>query len=451
MITTPIFTRIMSTADYGQFGVFNSWHGIISIIAALSLAAGVHVQGLIKYDQERREFSSSLQGLSTTLICICAFIYFAFRGFWNNLFSLTTIQMICMIIIIWSTSVFGFWANEQRVNYSYKALVGVTVISSILSTALGIVLVLNMEDKATARIIGWTASCLLCFGWMFFAQMKKGGTYFSVKFWKYALAFNLPLVPHYLSATVLNSADRIMIQRMVGESEAGIYNLAYSVALIMTIFNGALMQTLNPWIYQKIKDMKEMEIAPIAYSTMLLIAVVNLFLILLAPEVVAIFAPKEYYDAIWVIPPVAISAFFMYTYDLYAKLAFYYEKTVFIMAASMAGAILNILLNYVFIGQFGYIAAGYTTLICYAVYVAAHYLFMQKVCRDYCDSRYPYETKKIMLITIPFVTVGLLLLLTYNLPVMRYGILLSGIAAAIVMRKYIIGSVCSVLKIRRDR
>ena len=35
MITTPIFTRIMSTSDYGQYGVFNSWYGIITIIVAL--------------------------------------------------------------------------------------------------------------------------------------------------------------------------------------------------------------------------------------------------------------------------------------------------------------------------------------------------------------------------------------------------------------------------------
>ena len=46
----------------------------------------------------------------------------------------------------------------------------------------------------------------------------------------------------------------------------------------------------------------------------------------------------------------------MYSYDLFAKLAFYYEKTGFVMIASVVGAALNVLLNYIFIGKYGYIA-----------------------------------------------------------------------------------------------
>ena len=36
-ISTPIFTRIMTPAEYGQYGVFNSWYGIVTIIVGLSL------------------------------------------------------------------------------------------------------------------------------------------------------------------------------------------------------------------------------------------------------------------------------------------------------------------------------------------------------------------------------------------------------------------------------
>ena len=70
------------------------------------------------------------------------------------------------------------------------------------------------------------------------------------------MRFNLPLIPHYLSQTILNSADRIMIERITDAEQAGIYSLAYSVSLVMTLFNTALMQTLSPWIYEKIKKGK---------------------------------------------------------------------------------------------------------------------------------------------------------------------------------------------------
>ena len=448
MITTPIFTRIMSTSDYGQYGVFNSWYGIITIIVALGLTGGVHTQGLVKYDKDRKIFSSSLQGLTVSLVVAWLLIYLLFKDFWNTLFKLTTIQMLSMFVIIWTTAAFGFWANEQRVTYSYKTLVIATLLSSILKPTIEIVLVLNSDDRATARIIGWAIADIITFSWMFVSQLVRGRVFYSKRFWIYALCFNIPLVPHYLSQTVLNSADRIMIERLVGSSESGIYNLAYSISLIMMLFNTALAQTISPWMYQKIKGRRGKDIAPIAYITLILIATVNLILILLAPEAVKVFAPKEYYDAIWVIPPVAMSVYFMYTYDLFAKFAFYYEKTKSIMLASILGALLNIVLNYIFIQQFGYIAAGYTTLVCYMVYSIAHYIIMRKVCRDCCDGEYPYTTKKIFMITIPFLGTGFAFMATYNHPIIRYGLVGVAVSVAIIMRKKIIGIVKNIMSLR---
>jgi O-antigen/teichoic acid export membrane protein len=451
MIMTPIFTRIMTPRDYGQYGVFNSWYSIISIIVALSLTGGVHTQGLIKYDKDRNIFSSSLQGLTIVMVCGWLVIYLMFYKFWNTLFSLSTFQMLLMFVIIWTTSVFGFWANNQRVIYSYQILVTVTIITSIAKPALEIIFVKCLENKATARILGWVIVDFIAYGWMFIFQMKKGRVFYSKKFWTYALTFNLPLVPHYLSQTVLNSADRIMIQKMIGDSEAGIYSLAYSLALIMTLFNTAFMQTISPWIYQKIKYHKEKEISSIIYISMSFIAFVNLTLILFAPEAVAFFAPKSYYDAIMVIPPVAMSVFFMYCYDVFAKFAFYYEKTNFIMIASATGAFLNIILNYIFINLFGYIAAGYTTLACFIIYSISHYYFMNKVCDQFCEGVRPYDIKKILQIAIPFIVCGFVLLMTYNYPYVRYGIVIVVVILVIVFRKRLYLPFHSVLALRKSR
>ena len=49
-VTTPIFTRIMNTTEYGQYNVFNSWLSIASIFVSLSLTGGVYAQGLVKFE-----------------------------------------------------------------------------------------------------------------------------------------------------------------------------------------------------------------------------------------------------------------------------------------------------------------------------------------------------------------------------------------------------------------
>lgn len=448
VITTPIFTRIMTPAEYGQFGVFNSWFGIVVIIVSLSLYLGVHIQGLVKFSEGRDVFTSSLLGLTTVFLALWTAVYIVFHQFWNHVFMLTTVQMLAMLVMVWTTAVFNFWANEQRVRYSYRLLVAVTLIVSAARPILEIVLILNSDDKVTARILGIVLVELVGYSWMYFYQMKRGRKFFSKQFWKYALAFNIPLIPHYLSQVILNSADRIMIQSMVGSNEAGIYNLAYSLAMIMTIFNIALMQTLNPWMYQKIKERKDQDMAPIAYGTLIFIAVINLLLIILAPEAVAFFAPKSYYEAIWIVPPVAVGMYFMYSYDLFAKHAFYYEKTTFIMIATVLCAASNIVLNYFAINWFGYIAAGYTTLICYMMYSITHYLFMRRVCDKYCEGEYPYSTTKIVVITIPFMVIGLAFLAVYNHPIIRYSIVAASLIAMVIFRKRIIGFLKQVMDMR---
>ena len=434
MLTTPIFTRLLTTSEYGQYSVFNSWLGVATIIVSMNLAAGVFTQGLVKFEKERDIFASSMQGLTLVLVFAWTIIYLMTYTFWNQLLGLTTVQMLAMLLMIWTSSAFSFWANYQRVDYKYKTLVVVTIIVSLAKPIIGIIFVLKSTDKVTARILGLALVEIIFYSYFAFIQLHKGKVFISKKYWKYSLFYSLPLIPHYLSQIVLESADRIMISDMCDSSKAGIYSLAYALASIMILFNYALTQTTSPWIYKKIKERKINEIAPIAYMSLIIIAVANLLLILFAPEAVAIFAPKSYYDAIWVIPPIAMSVYFMYAYDLFAKFAFYYEKTTLIMFASITGALVNILLNSIFINIFGYIAAGYTTMICYIFYGLIHYLLMRWVCIHYCDGEKPYKFKNIVAITIPFIILGLLFLFTYNYPVIRYGLII--VILGIIMFNY---------------
>lgn len=435
VITTPIFTRIMSTAEYGRYSVFYSWQSIVTIFVSLRLYFGVYTQGLVKFEDDRKVFSSSLQGLTLTLCGGWFGIYLLFHSIINKSFSLNTKQMICMFILIWTTAVFNFWAAEQRVVFKYKKLVLISIVVAILEPVLGIIFVLNFQDKVTARILSLVVVEVSIYFSLFISQLKAGKVFYSHKYWKYALAFNIPLIPHYLSQTVLNSTDRLMINSMIGSDEAGIYSLAYSISQIMLLFNTALLQTITPWMYQKIKGKEEKKIANIAYIGLIIIGIVNLILIVLAPEAVSIFAPKTYYSAIWIIPPVSMSVYFVFAYSLFANFEFYFEKTQYITVASICAALLNIILNYIFIPQFGYYAAGYTTLVCYIVYAAMHYVFMLKINKECMNHVKVYDWKILLLISGSFVCLGFIFMFTYKKVIYRYMTVFLGVLVAIITRK----------------
>ncbi len=450
-ISTPIFTRLLTTAEYGQYSVFNSWLNIVTVFVSLHLYSGVYQQGLIKYEKDKDLFSSSLEGLTCFLVLGWTCVYLVFHDFFNQLFSLTTVQMLAMLVMIWSSAMFSFWSVRQRVELKYKSLVILTLGMSVAKPAVGIIFVLLADDKVTARILGLALVELVLCTPLFLNQFKKDKRVFDKHYWKYALMYNLPLVPHYLSTVILNSTDRIMIQSLVGSNEAGIYNLAYTISQIMTLLNTALLNTITPWLYKKIKDKKIEDISTVAYSTFILVAVVNIIVIALAPEIVSIFAPSAYYDAIWIIPPVAMSVFFMFSYSFFASFEFYYEKTTQITIATVSGAILNIALNYIFIRIFGYYAAGYTTLICYMVYACVHFYFMRKICNNKFNGKQPYQLRYYLAIVVIFLTTGFLLLLTYNYAIIRYSIILLGLFTLIIMRKPLINFIMKLINIRRDK
>ena len=414
VIVTPIFTRLLSTSEYGQYTLFNSWLEILGVVITLRLSYGVFMQGLVRYDYNKDEYTSALMGLTTLLTLIAYAIYLPFRSFWNGLTGMNTFLMLCCITSAWAVAVFGFWATRQRVEYRYRALVAITLVVAVVTPVAGIAAIVSTEImKVEARVGVVVAVELLAYSGMFVYYMAKGKSFFQPDFWKHALMFNVPLIPHYLSRSVLNQSDRIMINYFVGSSAAGIYGLAHSLSWIMNIVNQALANTLNPWIYGKIRSGDHESIATVSYLLIIIVALANLILIAFAPEAVSIFAPPAYHEAIWIVPPLSASVFLMFTYNLFADFEFYFERTRLVMIASLVGAATNILLNLVFIPMYGYLAAGYTTLFSYSVYVLMHYAFMRHVQREEMGGVRVYSVKKILGLCTLFISLAAILTVSY--------------------------------------
>ena len=104
------------------------------------------------------------------------------------------------------------------------------------------------------------------------------------------------------------------------------------------------------------------------------------------------------------------------------------------MIASVTAASLNIVLNYIFISRFGYIAAGYTTLFCYFVQAIMDYIAMKHVI-----GRDVYNMKYIASLSVGVVAVALISNLVYSVPIIRIATILFLCTSCIAYRKKIFG------------
>lgn len=440
-ITTPIFTRIMTTEQYGVYNVYQTWHDILSVFITFGLASSVYMKKMIELDtqDEKDKLTCSLQGLATLTTIIWLVVYLVFRSFWNQLFRLPTLIMLTIPVSVLMTTAFDFWAARARINYKYRALVAVTLLTSILKPVIAIIAIKQTVETAYARVFSVTGVEVLVFSVLYIVNFRSKKEVVNKAYWKYAMLFVLPLIPHFLSQRILSSSDRIMIERMIGKSETGIYGLANSIGSMLSVVVLSCDGVLAPWVYSVIKKDKGSEIRKVSTYTVIMMAVLSLAVIIVAPELVSFFAPSEYYDAIWTLPPLVLSTFFMMVYYFFVYYEYYFEETKSIMLATMTSAAVNIGLNYFFIKRFGYIAAGYTTLFCYILYTLFHYVVYIKTCKKKGIMNPPYPVKLFLLVSVILIVLGLCSMLIYKKPVIRYLIISSIVILAFVKRKDIIG------------
>lgn len=448
-ITVPLFTRLLTTAEYGTYSLYISWFNILTIVTSLNLYYGVFNNALnrIRDKNERDKYVSSMQGLTMALTIILIGVYAPFQDFWSKLLGLNKLALWLMMAELLVEPALQFWSARQRFEYRYKTMVRVTLLKSILNPVLGFVLVIiARDDKALARIISVVAVEVVIAGGIMIFQFIRGKAFYNKANWKYSLSFNIPLIPHYLSGTILNQGDRIMIRNMVGDSEVGIYSVAYSIGMLIQLFTNAINNSMTPWMYENLNRKDYKNIRKNVDAILLFLGGAIIVLCFFVPELVRIFGSEEYYSAIYVVPPVAASVYFIFLYNVFAIPQMYYEKQKFMSVASIAAAVLNIGLNAIFIPMFGFYAAGYTTVASYIAYSVGHYWFSRKVCMKEIGSFELFDSKGILLISIGVFGCSIAFVFLYQFRMIRYLMASVLIIIAISQHKKILNVVKSIRK-----
>lgn len=440
-ITLPIFSRLLTTEEYGVVSTYQSWVSVISVVATLTIWGGVFNVGMVKFWDQRYKLISSFQGLATTLTLIIACLNICLLRYIGSWFGISNFLIVCVYIEILVQTPFYIWSTEQRYCYEYKSLIVVTVLISVLSPLIGYVAVTNSVHKAEARIVSNLIVQLIVGIAFFIHNQRRGRKFYDSAFWKFGFEFNVVLIPHYLSTQILNQSDRLMINSICGSGDAGIYSVAYNFAMLLSLVTNGINSSLTPHIYQCLKDNNAGKLKKQTTAVVLIVAVMTMGLIAIVPDIFTLLLPESYYPALKVIPPVAAGAFFLFLYPLFGSVEFYFEENRYVTFASMFGAVLNVILNYIFIKIFGFMAAAYTTLSCYLGFSVCHYVFMKKVMKKNGLSIDIYDIKWISIISVAVVAGTMIMLCLYDNFIARWSIIVLIFAVAIIKRRQLINFV----------
>lgn len=418
MITTPIFTRMLPTEEYGLYSTYLSWENVLLMVVSLCLFKSV-MNLYIEYEDQERVLSV-ICGLEIILGGIWLVIGCVFRAQFATLLGLSPVLVICLFVYFVFQSAFQCWALYKRYIYDYKILVIVTLVLTASSSLLGVAAILLSDATAEARAISATAVVTFVGIILYYSIFKRSKCFYDKKIWLFALGFCIPLMPHYLSEIVLQSSDKIMINYMCGARDVAIYSIAYSVGSLISLFTTAINSSFAPYQYQKIKSGEFSILAKRANQILLFVGIMLVAIMLFSREIVLIFGGYKYLDSVQVIIPICIGAFFNYMFQLFARVQEYYERKLTVVIPSILCAALNLVLNYIFIRLFGYQAAAYTTFACYFIFCIIHYFFYRKVCQKILEGRQLYNIKGLIFISVGVILSGCVIALVNQISWLKY-------------------------------
>lgn len=376
-ITTPIFARLLTKNEVGLYSNYASWLNTIMVLATLNLGASF-ISARFDFKDDFDGYISSTLVLSSVVTCIWAAIINLFPKFVSSFTGVEIQYLNVMIVYLLLFAAVDMFQARERYYYGYKKTVFIGLSIALSTAFLSVYLVTSLNDRLLGRIVGSAIPTILI-GLVLYAILIYRGRSVNIKYWKYALPISLPYVPHVLSLSLLNAMDKMMITKQCGADDNALYSIVYSCGAIITILVTSLNSAFSPWLGEKLNQNRLEEIRKISKYYVAIFIYAACGVMLISPELLYYMGGEQYMEALYVMPPIELGCVCQFLYTMYVNIEQFKKKTVGMAIASMIAALSNFILNYIFIPQYGYVAAAYTTLASYLVLLFIHMFIVKRL------------------------------------------------------------------------
>jgi O-antigen/teichoic acid export membrane protein len=379
-LSLPIFTRLMATGDFGIYNSYIAYEQLLQAVLGLGLYGTVK-NAKLDFEEDFEKYLSSVLSLSLMVLAAVLVSANLLYGLYGEAIGFSRFVVNCLILQSFGAYLVFFYGSKLNIEFRYKSYIVISCFNTLVNIAASIILIVWVfpNERYLGRILGSAMPMIIIAIVLSASILKKGRTVYEAEYWKYALSIGLPLIPHVVSQSLLSQFDRIMIRNMVNDASSGIYSYIYTICTITYIICTSLDNAWTPWVYIKLKagDGDNIKAAGRWYT--LLFAVLTLGFICVMPELVKLIADESYWPGEDLLIPLSLANYCVFLYMLPVGLEYYHKKTRYISLGTISAALLNLVLNYFAILNFGYKAAAYTTMVSYLALFCFHLLIARRL------------------------------------------------------------------------
>ncbi len=409
-LLTPFYTRILGQAQYGTVTELYAW----MVLAMVVLTYGMETT-YFRYAGKKAPadevYGTALISLFTTsalfLLAVSLFIepVSLFLGYEAHP---EYIKLFAWIVAIDAFSAIPFaWLRRNNRAFLFSTLkilnVTVTIVTvlfflKVAPWAVGrghdwLLTVYNPDFQVgyifVANLAG-SALTLICLTPLFFRHRPR----FSRQLLYRMLGYSWPLLVGGIAGSLNEALDKIILRRLIGGEEGlatvGLYGAGYKVGVLMSLFIQMYRFAAEPFFFEKAgtKDARETYAVTMKYfviTGLILFLMINLY-----TEAVQVLIGPLFRESLVVVPIVSMGYLL---YGIFINQSIWYkvdDKTIYGAWITIAGAVVTVAVNLIFVPWYGYMASAWAHIACYLTMVVISYLVGQKI--------YPigYETGRIL-------------------------------------------------------
>jgi len=371
LIFLPVITKILGAEDYGIWAQLKITMCLLVPFTFLGLHEGLTrflPGGKNKEEIQEGIYSSLLLIFAIALVLASLLMIFSNQAATFFRFDPIFIKFLSLIIIFESlNTILLVVVRATREIGKYFWFVVLKMFGETGLVIGAILLGYGLYGAVISLLIIRIVSCLFIFVYIF---RKIGIKIPNFSLIKSYLSFGLPTIVNHVSYWGVTSMDRYLIGFFLGIIFVGYYAPAYSIGNILSLFIFPLALILSVVLPKFFDDNRIDEVKNyLSYSLkyFLLITIPAVFgLSILSRQLLVIFSTEEIADNSYLVVPFILVSILLYgIIYFFSQILCLVKKTKLTAIIWAMSALLNLVLNVIFIPRFGILAAAIATFASY--------------------------------------------------------------------------------------
>ena len=362
----PLYTNCLSADEYGIADLVFTIAQLVVPFVSL-----VIFDGVIRFGLERRERPQDalLIGCvvwfigSAVTIALSIFVnFYTAINEWKVYLALYVIENVLLSIELNYLKVI-----DKNVIYAISSVVQ-TAILALMNIVLLVFFEMGVQGYLLANIVSQLVAIILTgFFGNLISELRKAK--WDTILAKEMIKYSSPLVLNNLSWWVVQSSDKVMIEKMITASALGVYTVACKIPSLINVFVSVFQQA---WGLSSIREVDSSNdnrfYANVLETVYFLTCFGCLGLLIIIKPFMEVYARGDGYEDAWtLVPLLLVSAVFSAVAAYFGSMYGALKKSVNNMNTTLIAAILNIVVNYFAIELLGVIGAVIGTFASYMV------------------------------------------------------------------------------------